>query len=113
MVDHERNRKYDTKISGKWSYEGYHPKVTLSSDCSHSGADEASESGNTVQTGSAGGGTVQLLDIDVDLVAGERDLQVLPARAAHLAAGQRVQLEEHQEIAIRVVEGAEGGCLFE
>ena len=111
MVDHERNRKNATKISGKWSYEGYHPKVTLSSDCSHSVAMRPPGAG-TLSKSAAPGGTVQLLDIDVYLVAGERDLQVLPVGAAHLAAGERVQLEEHQEVAIRVVEGAEGGRLF-
>lgn len=56
---------------------------------------------------------VFLLDRNVDLVVGERSLQVLVHLVPDMTDRKWMQLEEHKYVALRIVESVEAGHLLQ
>lgn len=52
-------------------------------------------------------------DRNVDFIFGERNLQVLLCLVADLTARERMEFEQHKNIAITIIEGVEAGHLLE
>ena len=52
-------------------------------------------------------GITKSFDIDIELVVGQLDLEVQVVLVAHLAFGEGMQFKQDEDIAVRIVEGAE------